>query len=79
MSFSQESSEETGAVEDRETSLFEVVVSTRRLSRLGRRSVSCGVRSAMGAEAATGRDRVDGKPRPGKEVRRTLTVREGIV
>jgi hypothetical protein len=33
----------------------------------------------MGAEAATGRDRVAGKPRPGKDVRRTLTVREAIV
>ena len=32
----------------------------------------------MGVEAATGRDSVEGKPRPAKEVRKTLTVGEAI-
>ena len=79
MSWSLERSEETGANDDWEISLFDVVVNNRRLSRRGRRLVSCAVRSAMDVEAATGRDRVAGKPRPEKDVRRTLIFRLDIV
>jgi len=41
--------------------------------------VSSAMRLAMGVEALTGRDSVAGNPRPEKDVRKTLTVREAIV
>ena len=40
--------------------------------------MSCVIRSAIDVEAATGSDSVVGKPRPEKDVRRTLTVGSDI-
>ena len=63
-----------GRVEVEESSLLEVVVRMRRVVRAGRRSVRSEVRSEIGVEARTGRDSVEGRLRPGKEVRKTLMV-----
>lgn len=71
------SNDDTGADEQR-TTLLEVVVRMIRGFICGRRSDSCCLRSVMGVEASTGSDRVEGNPRPGKEVKKTLTVLELI-
>lgn len=73
MSCSLMSNDDTGAGEGTTTSL-EVVVRMSRDFICGRRSNSCCLRSVIGVEACTGSDRVEGSPRPGKEVRKTLTV-----
>lgn len=71
------SSDKTGAC-DGSISLFEEVVSISRDCIWGRRLNSCSLRSEMWMEASTGSERVDGSPRPGKDVRRMLTVLEHI-
>ena len=63
-----------GRVEVEESSLLEVVVRMRRVVSWGRREVRREVRSAIGVEARTGRESVEGRLRPGKEVRKTLMV-----
>ena len=54
--------------------MFEEVVRRRRVLRFGSREVSVEWRVEMGVSAGRGRDRVGGRFRPGKEVRRMLTV-----
>ena len=61
------------------TSLFEVVVSINRLLLCGSRSAICCLRSPVDVEAEVGKASVDGRPRPGKEVRSTLTVRSAMI
>ena len=73
MSLSPESNEDTGAAEEK-TSLFEVVVKIRREVRCGKRSSSCCLKCVIDAELAIGRDSVNGRPRPGKEVNKMLIV-----
>lgn len=72
-------SDDTGADEEDGSSLFELVVIMKRLFVFGRRSTSCEVRSDIGVDANTGRDRVDGRLRPGKEVKRTLIILGAIL
>lgn len=57
---------------------LEVVVRVRRLV-VGRRARSWVVKVEMGVEARVGRERVGGRPRPEKEVRRMLIIGESIV
>ena len=73
MSCSLTSKDDTGAGEER-TSLLKVVVRMSRDFICGRWPDSCCLRSVMGVEASTGSDRVEGSPRPGKEVKKTLIV-----
>ena len=40
--------------------------------------MSCCLRSVRGVEASTGRDRVVGRPRPGKDVTKTFIIRGDI-
>lgn len=64
-------------VEDGERALFEEVVRMRRwLSKRGegRREERRALKSAMVDVEGMGRQRVVGRPRPGKEVRRMLIV-----
>ena len=44
----------------------------------GSRSESCCLKSVIEVELSIGRDRVDGKPRPGNEVKKTLIIRGAI-
>lgn len=59
--------------------LFEIVVRIRRLLCAGMRSESCSRSAEIVVVAGKGRERVDGRLRPGKEVRRTLTVGEAMM
>ena len=68
-----------GRGEVEESSLLEVVVRMRRVVRLGRREVRKEVRSEIEVEAGTGRESVEGRLRPGKEVRKTLMVLSAMV
>lgn len=68
---------DTGASEEK-ISLFEEVVRMSRESMCGSRSESCCHNSVIEVELSIGRDKVDGKPRPGKEVKKTLIIREAI-
>lgn len=68
----------TGASEE-EISLFEVVVRTSGESMCGSRSESCCLKIAIEVELSIGRDKVDGKPRPGNEVSKMLTIRGAIL
>ena len=45
-----------------------------RVSKHGRRFESCCLRSVRGVEASTGRDKVVGRPRPGKDVIKTFII-----
>ena len=63
----------------RDSCLFEMVVRIRRLLCAGMRSESCSWSSQTVVAAGNGRERVDGRLRPGKEVRRTLTVGEDMM
>lgn len=74
MSLSFSNSDDTGADEDDGSSLFEFVVMMKRLLICGRRSLSWEVRSDMEVDGDTGRDRVEGRLRPGKDVKRTLIM-----
>lgn len=68
---------DTGASEEK-ISLFEVVVRMSRESICGSRSESCCLKSMIEVELSIGRDKVDGRPRPGNEVKRTLIIRGAI-
>ena len=68
-----------GADEDEGISLFDVVVRMSRLLIRGRRSDIWVVSSEICVDADTGRERVDGKSSPGKEVRKTLMTLGAIV
>lgn len=74
MSLGDERREDRGAEECGRSSLLEFVVRIRRLFTRGRRSWSRSVKSETVDVAGTGRERVEGRPRPGKEVRRMLIV-----
>ena len=74
-----ESSDEIGADEFEEISLFEFVVIIRRLLSCGRRADSCEVRSDIGVDAGDGRERVGGRLSPGKDVKRTVIVLDAIL
>ena len=65
---------EIGRDELDDSSRLDVVVRIRRVLREGRRAARRVVRSEIGVEAGTGRERVLGRLRPGKEVRKTLMV-----
>ena len=65
---------EMGSDEDEVTSLFEFVVRMKRLLMRGNRSESRDVRSEIGDAEEMGSERVEGRSRPGKAVRRTLIV-----
>ena len=45
-----------------------------RVSKHGRRLESCCLRSVREVEASTGRDKVFGRPRPGKDVIKTFII-----
>lgn len=68
-----------GADEVRGSCLFEIVVRIRRLLCAGIRSWIRSWRSEMLVAAGKGKERVAGRLRPGKEVKKTLTVDEPIV
>lgn len=70
---------EIGSGEEGWSGLLEVVVRVRRLYVGGRRAVSWVVKVEMEVEAGVGRERVVGRPRPEKEVRRMLIVGESII
>lgn len=55
-------------------SLPELVVNMSRESKRGRRLESCCLRSVREVEASTGRDKVVGRPRPGKDVIKTFII-----
>lgn len=55
-------------------SLFEFVVRMKRLLVRGNRSESLDVRSEMGDAGEMGRESVEGRLSPGKDVRRTLII-----
>ena len=59
--------------------LFEIVVRIRRLLCAGRRSCMRSWSCEMVVSAETGSERVEGRFSPGKEVRRMLTVEEGML
>lgn len=65
---------EMGSEDEGRRGLLEVVVRVRRLIVGGKRAVSWVVKVEMGVEAGVGRERVGGRPRPEKEVRRMLIV-----
>ena len=67
-----------GSSEDK-TSLFEVVVRISRDSKCGIRFEICCFKFMIEVELSTGKDKVDGKPRPGNEVKRTLITRGAIL
>ena len=69
---------DTGSSEDK-TSLFEVVVIMSRESMCGSRAERCCLKSMIEVELSIGKDKVDGNPRPGNEVKRTLIIREAIL
>ncbi len=50
-----------------------------RVSKHGRRLESCCLRSVREVEASTGRDRVVGRPRPGKDVIKTFIIWGAII
>lgn len=66
--------EDRGVGESGSSSLFEVVVRSRRLSMAGIRCERAAVKSATVEVAGRGTERVLGSPSPGNEVRRTLMV-----
>ena len=68
-----------GASDDAWRVLLDDVVKMRRVSSCGRRSLSCEVRSDIGADAGMGMERVGGRLSPGKDVRSTLIVRGAMV
>lgn len=70
----EERSEESRVEESGCRSLLELVVRISRLSTSGMRLVRAAVKSATVEVAGRGSERVGGRPRPGKEVRRTLMV-----
>lgn len=45
-----------------------------RESMCGSRSESCCLKSMIEVELSIGKDKVDGKPRPGNEVKKTLMI-----
>ena len=49
-----------------------------RESMDGSRSESCCLNAAIEVELSMGRDKVDGKFKPGNEVRKTLIIRQAI-
>lgn len=61
------------------TSLLEFVVRMKRLVVKGKRSESRDVRSEIGDDDEIGSERVEGRLRPGKDVRRTLIILGAIV
>jgi len=68
-----------GAPEDLGICLLELVVKMRRWSSDGgRRAATISWRSETVDVDATGIQRVDGKPRPGKEDKRTLIVGDAM-
>ena len=73
MSWLLESNDDTGSPEEH-TSLFEVVVRMIRVFVCGRRKKTWFLRSVAVVEPSMGIDRVDGRPRPGKEVSKTLMI-----
>ena len=79
MSLSLDNKDDTSADEEDEISLFEVVVSMRRLLICGRRSEIWDVRSEILVEADTGMERVEGRFSPGKEVKKTFIVLGAIM
>jgi hypothetical protein len=62
-----------------DNSRFEVVVSSRRVLTSGIRSLMHDTTSEMDEVIGTLRERVLGTPRPGKDVRRMLTVLASMV
>lgn len=64
---------DTGAFEEK-ISLFEVVVRTSRESMCGSLSESFCLKSMIEVQLSIGKDKVGGKPRPGKEVKKTLMI-----
>jgi len=70
---------EMGWEDEGRRGVLEVVVRVRRLCIGGRRAVSWVVKVEMGVEAGVGRERVGGRPRPEKEVRRMLIVGDSIL
>ena len=68
-----------GADDLRGNCLLETVVRIRRLLCAGMRSWRCSCSSVIEVVASRGRERVDGRLRPGKDVKRTLTVGEAMV
>jgi hypothetical protein len=63
-----------GSDEDGDSNRFEVVVRSRRVLMSGMRSLIHDTTSEMDEVVWTLRERVLGTPRPGKDVRRMLTV-----
>lgn len=60
-------------------SLFAFVVRSRRLLTGGMRSSIADARSWIVVSAASGSESVDGRPKPGKEVIRTLIVDAAMI
>jgi len=65
---------EMGRDELNDNSWLEVVVRISRVLSEGRRAARRVVRSEIGVEAGIGTERVLGRLRPGKEVRKTLMI-----
>jgi hypothetical protein len=68
-----------GAEDLRGNCLLEMVVRIRRLLCAGMRSWRRSWSWVIEVAAGKGRESVDGRLRPGKEVRRTLTVGEAMM
>jgi hypothetical protein len=68
-----------GAEDVRGSCLFDMVVRINRLLCAGMRSCSRSWSSEILVAAGNGSERVDGRLRPGKDVRRTFTVGEAMV
>ena len=68
-----------GEVEEARSCLLFVVVMRRGWSMRGRRAWMVCTTSVMGVVALRGTERVRGRPRPAKEVRRMLTAWVGVV
>lgn len=69
---------EMGRAELGDNSRLEVVVRMRRVLSEGRRAARRFIRSDIGVEEGMGKERVVGRLRPGKEVRKTLMVLSSI-
>jgi len=69
---------EIGRAELGDNSRLEVVVRMRRVLSEGMRAARRVMRSDIGVEEGMGKERVVGRLRPGKEVRKTLIVLSSI-